>query len=55
MAKTDVVAALAYEQQIREFHRSLRMFYYPWLTKPNEHDKSRLQDLPQFEHNKTNY
>lgn len=49
LAKTDALAAFAYEQQIRGFHQSLRMFYYPWLFSPNAFDKSQLKRMPRFE------
>ncbi|WP_395344499.1 DUF3526 domain-containing protein [Ningiella sp. W23] len=52
LADTDVLAAQAYEQQIRAFHASLRMFYYPWLTDKDAYDKSYLNDLPRFEQTK---
>lgn len=49
LAETDALAAMEYEIQIREFHRSLRLFYYPWLFKRGEFDKSQLNRLPRFE------
>lgn len=48
-AQTDVMSAFEYEQQIREFHTELRMFYYPFLFGVNEFDKSQLANLPTFE------
>ncbi|TRY33738.1 DUF3526 domain-containing protein [Aliiglaciecola sp. M165] len=49
IAQTDAVAAFEYEQNIRDFHKSLRLFYYPWLFRHDEFDKSQLNLMPQFE------
>lgn len=51
LAKTDALAAIEYQQQIRAFHESLRMFYYPALLSPDEFDKSILKSLPGFKRN----
>ncbi|WP_444995347.1 DUF3526 domain-containing protein [Aliikangiella sp. IMCC44359] len=48
LAKTDLLAAIEYELQIREFHRSLRKFYYPLLFSRDKFDKSQLERLPRF-------
>ncbi len=48
LAESDVIAAIDYESEIREFHKSLRMFYYPWLFNKQSFDKARLDDLPEF-------
>lgn len=47
-AETDAIAAFEYESDIRDFHKSLRNFYYPWLFENNLYDKSRLENIPQF-------
>lgn len=49
LAGTDATAAFNYEQQIRDFHRSLRLFYYPWLFNTETFDKSRLRQMPHFD------
>lgn len=49
LAESDTMAAIEYETQIREFHQSLRMFYYPWLFNKIAFDKARLNELPNFE------
>lgn len=48
LAKTDVQAAMDYENQVREFHSQLRDFYYPKLFLHQAFDKNLLVDLPQF-------
>ena len=48
LAKTDTTAALAYEQQVRNFHRSLRQFYYPLLFNNSEFTAETLQQLPRY-------
>lgn len=50
LANTDALAAFEYEEAIREFHKNLRMAYYPWLFDNNEFDKKQLISLPQFPH-----
>lgn len=49
VAETDAIAAFEYEQQIREFHKQLRLFYYPFLFPPVEFDKTALEAIPSFE------
>jgi ABC-2 type transport system permease protein len=49
LAQTDALAAFEYEQQIREFHRALRLVHYPWLFNHTEFDKAQLTLLPQFD------
>jgi ABC-2 type transport system permease protein len=48
LAKTDALAAFAYEQDIRDFHQQLRHFYYPWLFIHTDFDKAQLEQLPKF-------
>lgn len=49
LAETDPIAAFEYEEQIREFHKLLRSYYYPWLFVRDDFDKSHLKELPRFE------
>jgi ABC-2 type transport system permease protein len=49
LAETNALAAFKYEQKIRDFHQSLRKFYYPWLFNPDAFDKTYLNRLPDFE------
>ena len=49
IASTDALAAFEYEQQIREFHKQIRLFYYPWLFNPESFDKQQLTNLPNFD------
>lgn len=53
LAQTDALAAFEYEQQIRDFHQSLREFYYPLLFINRNLDKKTLNELPSFEQTKT--
>jgi ABC-2 type transport system permease protein len=48
LAHTDVKAAMAYENQVREFHAQLREYYYPKLFLHQPFDKNQLANLPQF-------
>ena len=47
-AGTDVISALEYEQSIRDFHRALRNYYYPYLFELETFDKSALAKMPQY-------
>lgn len=49
IANTDAVAAFEYEQQIREFHKQIRLFYYPWLFTQPEIDIAGLAAMPSFD------
>ena len=53
MAETDALAAFEYEQQIRDFHKALRMFYYPFMFGDVEFEKQALNEMPDFEVIKT--
>lgn len=55
LANTDALAAFEYEQDIRDFHKALRMAYYPWLFAQEKFDKTRLTSLPQFKDSTHNY
>jgi ABC-2 type transport system permease protein len=53
LADTDAIAAFEYEQNIRDFHQSLREFYYEFLfsqSKPtsDNFDKVQLETMPNF-------
>ncbi len=48
LADTDVRAALAYQQQVRDFHASLRIFYYPFLFENAEYDREAFSGLPDY-------
>ncbi|GAB0109261.1 DUF3526 domain-containing protein [Pseudoalteromonas distincta] len=49
-ANTDSIAAYDYEQQIRDYHKQLREFYYPWLFYKGDPTKAALVNMPRFEH-----
>lgn len=48
-ANTDSIAADDYEQQIRDYHKQLREFYYPWLFYKGDPTKAALENMPLFE------
>ena len=48
IAETNIKAALAYQQQVRDFHADLRHFYYPFLFQDAEYDKAALANLPRY-------
>ena len=48
LAGTDVAATLAYEQQVREFHKALREYYYPRLFRDEPVSNASLEQRPQF-------
>ncbi|WP_133471680.1 DUF3526 domain-containing protein [Paraglaciecola marina] len=49
LANTDAVAAFQYEQQIRDFHERLRLFYYPFLFTQQKLGETQLATMPSFE------
>jgi len=49
LARTDLLASMAYEDSVRDFHRAMRHFYYPLLFNDTPFDKGRLQRHPTFE------
>ncbi|WP_158768607.1 DUF3526 domain-containing protein [Paraglaciecola sp. L1A13] len=49
LADTDAIAAFNYEQQVRAFHRQLRLFHYPFLFAKGEFDKGNLASMPSFD------
>ncbi len=48
LADTDITASLGYEQRVRDFHQSLRYFYYPLLFNKSEFNLQVMDDLPRF-------
>ncbi len=49
IAGTDMAAALAYEQRVRDFHAALRSYYYPGLFRDEVFSDARLERRPEFE------
>lgn len=50
LAETDIDAAMEYEQSVRDFHGSLRQFYYPLLFNEPSFDVKVLQEMPDYSH-----
>ncbi len=48
LAGTDLLSAIAYENEVRGFHAALRTFYYPMLFGQEPYDPEKLGELPQF-------
>ena len=48
LAGTDMKAAIAYEDAVRDFHRELRTFYYPKLFLDEPFSAEQLSNLPSF-------
>ena len=48
VAGTDTRSSLIYEQQVRDYHASLRAFYYPLLFNRVEYSRQVLDELPLF-------
>lgn len=48
IAATDVASTLAYEQQIRDYHASMRHFFYPFLFEEVAFERALLDDFPRF-------
>ena len=47
IAETDTLAAMKYEQKVRDYHQALRQFYYPLLfgnVKQNETNGDKTQN-----------
>jgi len=54
LAGTDMQAAIAYEQSVRDFHAALRSWTYPKMFKSEAFDAERAVDaLPRFESTKS--
>ena len=49
VARTDVAAALDYDRSIRDYHASLRQFYYPRLFDERPFDAEDLTEAPSFD------
>jgi ABC-2 type transport system permease protein len=52
IAETDANAAIQYELKIREYHKALRQFYYPFMFNETEFTLEALSDLPKFSNKK---
>ena len=52
LADTDVEASLAYEQSVRDFHGSLREFFYPLLFKKGDFNSQELVNIPTYSPNR---
>lgn len=48
IAKTNVLASMKYEQEVRDYHKALRQFYYPLLFNKAKFDHEKISGLPQF-------
>jgi ABC-2 type transport system permease protein len=48
-ARTDVTAALEYDQKIRRYHTALRRFYYPLVFNERTFDAGDLARAPSFD------
>lgn len=48
LAKTDTAAAIKYEQTIRDYHKSLREFYYPLMFDEVPFSLKTLEQVPDF-------
>ena len=48
VARTDIKASMAYEKSVRDYHASLREFYYPLLFNDEAFSHEVLKELPQF-------
>ncbi|MCM2680719.1 DUF3526 domain-containing protein [Echinimonas agarilytica] len=48
IAETDTLAAMRYEQKVRDYHQALRLFYYPLLFTESDFDLDEMSELPQF-------
>ncbi|NKF50815.1 DUF3526 domain-containing protein [Shewanella sp. WXL01] len=50
IAQTDTQAAVAYEQSVRDYHQTMRHFYYLRLFGEAEFDQQEMAKLPEFSH-----
>jgi ABC-2 type transport system permease protein len=48
IAQTNTLAAMKYEQEVRDYHKKLRQFYYPLIFNKTEFNQKNLLGLPQF-------
>lgn len=49
LAKTDLAAAMTYEQKVRAFHGQLRAFYYPKLFLAQPYEMTAFEALPEYQ------
>jgi ABC-2 type transport system permease protein len=49
LAKTDLAAALSYQNRIRAYHASLRRFYYPYLFNETPFREADFAKAPRWE------
>ena len=49
MARTDLTAQLAYRDQIRNYHRRLRDFYYGYMFRDRPFGKADFDRAPRFD------
>ena len=49
LADTDVKAAMRYQQRVRDYHATLRSYYYPLLFKDADYDADILTKLPRYD------
>lgn len=54
IAETDTLAAMRYEQRIRDYHQSLREFYYPLLFKKAPFSLNTMAEIPEFSNQNKN-
>ena len=48
ITETDIIAALRYDQAVRDFHVNLRNFYYPLLFNDTPFDLETLAEVPAY-------
>lgn len=48
LAHTDFKSSMAYEQNVRSFHRALREYYYPKFFRHATFNKTALENRPEF-------
>ncbi|MEP2990346.1 MAG: DUF3526 domain-containing protein [Parasphingorhabdus sp.] len=48
LAGTDAASMIAYEDAVRDFHKQLRVFHYPFLFRNEPFDQNILMDLPTY-------
>jgi len=51
LADTDAKAAMKYQQRVRDYHATLRSYYYPLLFKDADYDVNILAKLPKYDTN----
>ncbi|TDF39260.1 DUF3526 domain-containing protein [Alteromonadaceae bacterium M269] len=54
IAGTNISSSLAYEQRVRDYHASLRSFYYPLLFNDGEFSHQALSGMPIFGESQAN-